>query len=108
MQQRVVAPDVIQKRNEWKKEITKTDADKLVFLDKSGVNIDMTRHYGRAIAKGRVADHTPENTPISTTILSSIRSVGSTAYITYQGTHGRSESCLCGFTSPNFSLSGTL
>ena len=70
MQQSVVAPDVIQKRNEWEKEISKTDADKLVFLDESGVNIDMTRHYGRAIAKERVVDHAPENTPTSPTILS--------------------------------------
>ena len=85
MQQSVVAPDVVQKRNEWKKEISKTDADKLVFLDESGVNIDMTRHYGRAIAKERVVDHAPENTPTSTTILSSIRSDGSTVYTTYQG-----------------------
>ena len=77
MQQSVVAPDVIQKRNEWEKEISKTDADKLVFLDESGVNIDMTRHYGRAIAKERVVDHAPENTPTSTTILSSIRFDGS-------------------------------
>ena len=45
MQQSVVAPDVVQKRNEWEKEISKADADKLVFLDESGVNIDMTRHY---------------------------------------------------------------
>ena len=85
MQQSVVASDVVQKRNEWEKEISKADADKLVFLDESGVNIDMTRHYGRAIAKERVVDHAPENTPTSTTILSSIRFDGSTVYTTYQG-----------------------
>ena len=65
--------------------ISKADSDKLVFIDESGVNTDMTRHYGRAVGKERVVDNAPENTPINTTILSSIRLNGETAFTTYSG-----------------------
>lgn len=83
--QSVTAPDVAQKRNEWLENIGSYDADKLVFLDESGVNIDMTRHYGRAVGKARAVDKTSENTPRNTTILSSVKLNGSTAYTTYSG-----------------------
>ena len=78
-------PDVAQKRNEWIEKIEELDASKCVFIDESGVNIDMTRHYGRAVGKERAVDKTPENTPTNTTILSSIRLNGETAYTTYTG-----------------------
>ena len=65
--------------------ISEADPDKLVFLDESGVNTNMTRHYGRAVGKERAVDHAPENTPTTTTILSSIRLNGETAYTTYSG-----------------------
>lgn len=61
------------------------DADNLVFLDESGVNTDMTRHYARAKTNERAVDSTPINTPSSTTILSSIRLDGRTAHTIYQG-----------------------
>ncbi len=38
-------------------------AEKLVFLDESGVNINMTRQYGRAKGKERVCDDLPFHTP---------------------------------------------
>ena len=61
--QSVNAPDVVQKRNEWVHMISEADADKLVFLDESGVNTNMTRHYGRAVGKERAVDNAPKNTP---------------------------------------------
>ena len=79
----MTAPDVVQKRNEWLENIDSYDADTLVFLDESGVNIDMTRRYGRAVGKARAVDKTPESTPTNTTILSSVRLNGDTAYTTY-------------------------
>ena len=81
----MTVPDVVQKRNDWARTISEADADKLVFLDESGVNTDMTRHYGRAVGKERVVDNAPENTPTNTTILSSIRLNGETVYTTYSG-----------------------
>ena len=85
MQRSVNAPDVVQKRNDWVQMIYEADSDKLVFLDESGVNTDMTWHYGRAVGKERAVDNAPKNTPTSTTILSSIRLNGETAYTTYSG-----------------------
>ena len=65
--------------------ISEADADKLVFLDESGVNTNMTRHYGRAVGKERAVDNAPENTPTNTTVLSSIRLNGEIVYKTYLG-----------------------
>ena len=45
----------------------------------------MTRHYGRAVKKNRVNDSAPLNTPVTTTVLSSIRLNGETVHITYPG-----------------------
>lgn len=60
-------------------------ADNLVFLDESGINIDMTRHYARVKTGERAVDSTPLNTPRNTTILSSIRLDGRAAHTVYQG-----------------------
>ncbi len=79
------APDVVNQRNEWIKSLQKLDKSKLVFIDESGVNTDFTRIYGRSIGGTRCVDNIPLNTPKNTTILSSIRLNGETAYITYQG-----------------------
>ncbi len=73
------------KREQWSGFAKKTEASHLVFLDESGVNIDMTRRYGRGKGGQRVVDHAPLNTPQSTTILSSIRLDGEMAYTTFQG-----------------------
>ena len=60
-------------------------AEHLVFLDECGVNTDMTRLYGRALEGARCIDDTPLNTPVTTTILSSVRLDGSTVPVTYKG-----------------------
>lgn len=62
-----------------------SDADNLVFLDESGVNTNMTRHYARSKTNERAVDGTPVNVPCSTTILSSIRLNGKASYVIYQG-----------------------
>ena len=45
-----------------------------------GVNINLTRRYGRAIGKERVYDYAPLNTPKSTTMPSCIRMDGTMIY----------------------------
>lgn len=61
------------KREQWRGFATKTQASHLVFLDESGVNMNVARPYGRGRGgQGRAVDHTPLNTPKSLTILSSI------------------------------------
>lgn len=85
MQQNGGVPDVQKKRALWNDFLKSTDAKNMVFLDESGVNTNMTRLYGRSIGQKRVVDHTPINTPVTTTILSSIRTDGSHVAVTYQG-----------------------
>ena len=77
--------DVKIKRNEWKQKITGELSGRLVFLDESSVNIDLTRRYGRGLSGKRVIDHTPLNTPRITTILSSVRLNGEKAFTVYSG-----------------------
>lgn len=78
-------PDVREKRKNWTENSSNYDAKKMVFVDESGVNINMTRIYGRSLGGTRCVDKTPLNTPTNTTILSSIRINGESAYTTYRG-----------------------
>ncbi len=77
--------DVQEKRKAWEETNWSDIIDRLVFLDESGINTDLTRLYGRAPSSQRVVDHTPLNTPQTTTVLSSIRFNGEKAFTTYQG-----------------------
>lgn len=80
--------DVAQARKEWKEKqehYVELPVDKLVFLDESGVNIDMVRRYGRARNKNRVNDYSLVNTPKKTTLVSSVRLDGTKAYEFFQG-----------------------
>jgi len=70
--------DVQEKRKHWKELQPKIEPSRLVFLDESGVNTDMTRRYARAKAGLRANDHTPLNTGKTTTIVSSVRTDGTT------------------------------
>lgn len=79
------APDVVSQRKEWINKLQKLDKNKLVFLDESGVNTDMTRIYGRSLGGSRCVDKAPLIKPQSTTILSSVRLNGKTAFTKYQG-----------------------
>ena len=78
-------PDVKMKRKKWIENISDYDKEKLVFIDESGVNTDMARIYGRSKKGTRSVDKTPLNTPVNTTILSSVRLNGETCYTTYSG-----------------------
>lgn len=78
-------PDVMESREDWLSLRTEFEDSRLVFLDESGVNIDMTRRYGRAENGSRVNDMTPLSTPINTSIISSIRLNGDTTYHTVSG-----------------------
>ena len=70
-----------------KESITLDMVDRLVFLDESGINADMTRLYGRVSSSqyASAVDHIPLNTPQTTTVLSSIRCDCEKAFTTYQG-----------------------
>ena len=82
-------PDIKLQREKWKETIKTLDVSKLVFLDESGVNINLTRRYGRAIGKERVHDYAPLNTPKSTTMLSSICMDGTMIHKEFSGAVNR-------------------
>lgn len=67
------------------------DVNRLIFLDESGVNTDMTRRYGRSYQGDRVHDSAPLNKPTSTTILSSIRADGTTVPMVFCGALNREK-----------------
>ena len=78
-------PDVQAKRIKWKELKLAIEHWRLVFLDESGVNIGMTRRYGRAIGKARVHGSAPLNVPTSQTVLASVRLNGQITYTMYPG-----------------------
>lgn len=61
------------------------DANRLIFLDESGVNTGMTRLYGRAAKHERVVDAVPDTRFHRTTILSSVRLDGTTIPLVFEG-----------------------
>lgn len=61
------------------------DSRRLVFIDESGAKTNMTRLYGRAFKGQRVVDDAPHGHWSTTTMISSIRSDGSTACMTTEG-----------------------
>ena len=73
------------KRIRWKEFEKRLPADRLVFLDESGMNIGMVRRYGRGRGGKRVVDRSPLNKPKGTTVLSAIRANGIFAQASYQG-----------------------
>lgn len=81
----VNAPNVTTKRKSWIEHLSEYDKNKLIFIDESDVNTNLTRLYGRVFGRNRCVDSAPINTPQNTTILSSIRLNGETGYTTYQG-----------------------
>lgn len=78
-------PDIQTKRTQWRELEQIREKDRLVFLDESGINIDLSRRYGRSIGQKRVIGSVPLSTPQRLTILSSVRSNGETTLTTYQG-----------------------
>lgn len=81
-------PDIQEKRewwSEWQDAMMTPTLHRLVFLDESGVNTNLTRRYGRAFGVERVTDSVPLNKPKNTTILSSMRPNGSVAHTAYWG-----------------------
>ncbi len=81
----VNVPDVTEKRETRTEHLLNYNKNNLVFLDESGINIDLTRIYGRSAGGSRCVDKVPLSKKKNTTILSSIRLSRQTVYTTYQG-----------------------
>ena len=74
-----------EKRKAWKENMSGYTPEKLVFLDESGINVNMTRFYARSKGGSRTVEAVPLWKPQNTTVLSSIQLNGETAYTTYSG-----------------------
>ena len=82
---------MIEKREAWPDIIAAIDLNKLVFLDESGVNTNMSRLYARASGGTRANDAVPLNKGQSTTILSSVRANGTTVPMVFSGAVNREK-----------------
>lgn len=60
------------KRSQFRKEVNELDVKHFKFLDESGINIDLTRLYGRAAPGKRVVDSVPQPSGAQTTTLAVI------------------------------------
>jgi len=76
---------VKQRRIEWRKKSQNFDINKLVFLDESSIKTSMVRLYGWSPKGKRIRDYVPDARWKSLSILSTLRSDGSTEAIVYEG-----------------------
>lgn len=56
MQKNRSVPDVQAKRSAWIENMSGAKAEHQIYLDESGININLTRHYARAIHGKRAID----------------------------------------------------
>ena len=78
-------PQVKRQRAKFKKEVATLDVERFKFLDESGVNLSLTRLYGRAAPDQRVVESTPLPSGARTTTLAVIDSTGITAPLVLSG-----------------------
>lgn len=73
------------KRTRFKKKVASLEVERFKFLDESGVNLSLTRLYGRAAPDQRVVDNTPQPSGPQTTTLAVIGLTGITAPLVLPG-----------------------
>jgi transposase len=78
-------PRVQQARRDWRKVVGEIDLRRLRFVDESGVNVAMTRLFGRAPRGERVVGSVPQNYGSNLTILASLGVSGLDALMTIEG-----------------------
>lgn len=79
------SPRVREARREYRQQIVRFPVKKLKFVDESGLNIAMTRRYGRAARGQRVHDAVPKNFGRNITILGTLSCYGMDAVMTVEG-----------------------
>jgi transposase len=78
-------PRVQQARQDYREKLAALDFQRLKFIDESGVNLAMTRLYGRAPAGERVVGSVPQNYGQSVTMLGALSVRGLQAVMTVDG-----------------------
>ena len=59
--------------------------ERLTFVDESGINLAMTRRYGRAPSGQRVSDSVPADPGVNVTLIGALSSTGGQALMTIAG-----------------------
>jgi transposase len=78
-------PRVCQARRRYRRKIARRPVRKLKFIDETGVNLGMTRRFGRAAPGQRVQDAAPKNTGRNVTVIGSLSCYGLDAVMTVEG-----------------------
>ncbi len=78
-------PEVLEKRKDFKKRVSRIDPRRLKIIDESGVNTSMTRLYGRAPKGERVIGSVPNDHGPNVTIIGSISLEGVEAAMSFEG-----------------------
>ncbi len=74
-----------QARTAWREEVSKYPMERFRFIDECGINIAMTRHFGRARRGQRVHDAVPKNHGKNVTVLGALSCHGIEAVMTVEG-----------------------
>lgn len=61
------------------------EATDMIFVDEMGINLDMSRAYGRAPKGERVVEEKPANTPSNTTVIGALGAKGLIASLSVEG-----------------------
>lgn len=78
-------PDVAQRRAEWRVAQAGLDPQRLVFLDETWANTNMTRARGRSLRGTRLISKVPHGHWKTTTFLAALRTTGLTAPLVIDG-----------------------
>lgn len=78
-------PRVQQARSEYNEEISKLDVSRCKFIDESGVNLALTRLYGRAPRGERAVGSVPTNYGANLTMIGALGISGLEALLTIEG-----------------------
>jgi len=72
-------------RHEFRRWLDTVDIRNLIFIDETGINLAMTRYYGRGIDGKRVYDERPGNKGKNMTVVGAMSDEGLIATMTFPG-----------------------
>jgi transposase len=76
---------VAERRAQWPEQLAAEPATRLVFVDESGANTQMTRRGGRALGGQRLVAHVPQGHYQTSTLIAAIRLSGPCAPWLFEG-----------------------
>lgn len=83
--ERINDPDIIEERAEFRREMPKMDARRIVFIDETGTNLGMAREYGWASVGCRAEGHRPSDPGQNITLIGGLNSCGIVAPLMFPG-----------------------